>query len=123
MLDLQQAEILKAVSSWSDTIVLFNASKPVSGAQQLVKRAKESETFPLIVCCVFSEGLVEPFAEPERELKKKKKKKSKARKARPRALNFDMGEEAPMWNTRRTSPTVPTQPITKPNLETEIKDC
>ncbi|KAJ9546639.1 hypothetical protein OSB04_019182 [Centaurea solstitialis] len=68
-----------------------------------------------------SEGLVEPFAEPERELKKKNKKKSKAGKARPRASNFDMGDEAPMWNTRRTAPTVPTRPITKPNLETEIK--
>ncbi|KAJ9538784.1 hypothetical protein OSB04_031517 [Centaurea solstitialis] len=68
-----------------------------------------------------SEGLVEPFAEPERELKKKNKKKSKAGKARPRALNFDMEDEAPMWNTRRTAPTVPTRPITKPNLETEIK--
>ncbi|KAJ9547272.1 hypothetical protein OSB04_019815 [Centaurea solstitialis] len=68
-----------------------------------------------------SEGLVEPFAEPERGLKKKNKKKSKARKARPRALIFDMGDEAPMWNTRRTAPTVPTRPITKPNLETEIK--
>ncbi|KAJ9541442.1 hypothetical protein OSB04_027948 [Centaurea solstitialis] len=44
------------------------------------------------------------FAEPERELKKKNKKKSKAGKARPRALNFDMGDEAPMWNTRRTAP-------------------
>ncbi|KAJ9552882.1 hypothetical protein OSB04_016927 [Centaurea solstitialis] len=67
------------------------------------------------------EGLVEPFAEPERELNKKNKKKSKAGKARPRALNFDLGDKAPMWNTRRTAPTVPTQPITKPNLETEIK--
>ncbi|KAJ9544752.1 hypothetical protein OSB04_024459 [Centaurea solstitialis] len=32
-----------------------------------------------------------------------------------------MGDEAPMWNTRRTAPTVPTRPITKPNLKTEIK--
>ncbi|KAJ9541917.1 hypothetical protein OSB04_028423 [Centaurea solstitialis] len=86
-----------------------------------VDNAKPMLMLPLILCCGFSEGLVEPFAEPERKLKKKNKKKSKAGKVRPRALNFDMGEEAPMWNTQRTGPTVPTQPITKPNLETEIK--
>ncbi|KAJ9539172.1 hypothetical protein OSB04_031905 [Centaurea solstitialis] len=67
------------------------------------------------------ERLVEPFVEPERELRKKNKKNSKAGKVRPRALNFEMGEETPMWNTRRPARTVPTQPITKPNLETEIK--
>ncbi|KAJ9544781.1 hypothetical protein OSB04_024488 [Centaurea solstitialis] len=70
-----------------------------------------------------SEGLVEPFVEPERELRKKNKKKSKAGKVHPTALNFEMGEEAPMWNTRRTASTVPTQPIMKPNLEMEIKDA
>ncbi|KAJ9563017.1 hypothetical protein OSB04_008177 [Centaurea solstitialis] len=80
-----------------------------------------SRKLPLIFCCDFSEGLVEPFAEPVRQLKKKNKKKSKAGKVHPRALNFEMREEASMWNTRRTAPTVSTQPITKPNLETEIK--
>ena len=59
--------------------------------------------------------------EPEREFRKKNKKKSKAGKVRPRALKFEMGDEAPMWNTRRAAPTVPTQPITKPNLDKEIK--
>ncbi|KAJ9544348.1 hypothetical protein OSB04_024055 [Centaurea solstitialis] len=31
-----------------------------------------------------------------------------------------MGEEAPMWTARRAAPTVPTNPITKPNLNKEI---
>ena len=31
-----------------------------------------------------------------------------------------MGEEAPMWTARRAAPTVPTNPITKPNLDKEI---
>ncbi|KAJ9561243.1 hypothetical protein OSB04_006403 [Centaurea solstitialis] len=66
-------------------------------------------------------GLVEPFVETERELRKKNKKKSKAGKVHPRALKFEMGDEAPMWNTRRTAPTIPTQPIMKPDLDKEIK--
>ncbi|KAJ9553336.1 hypothetical protein OSB04_017381 [Centaurea solstitialis] len=31
-----------------------------------------------------------------------------------------MGDDASMWTARRTAPTVPTNPITKPNLEKEI---
>ncbi|KAJ9557349.1 hypothetical protein OSB04_011963 [Centaurea solstitialis] len=31
-----------------------------------------------------------------------------------------MGDEAPMWTARRAAPTVPTNPITKPNLNKEI---
>ncbi|KAJ9539065.1 hypothetical protein OSB04_031798 [Centaurea solstitialis] len=31
-----------------------------------------------------------------------------------------MGDDAPMWTARRTAPTVPTNPITKPNLDKEI---
>ncbi|KAJ9538900.1 hypothetical protein OSB04_031633 [Centaurea solstitialis] len=64
--------------------------------------------------------LLEPFEEPEREFRKRNKKKSKANKVRPRALNFEMGDEAPMWTARRTAPTVPTNPITKPDLNKEI---
>ncbi|KAJ9556996.1 hypothetical protein OSB04_011610 [Centaurea solstitialis] len=64
--------------------------------------------------------LLEPFEEPEREFRKKNKQKSKANKVRPRALNFEMGDEAPMWTTRRAAPTVPTNPITKPDLNKEI---
>ncbi|KAJ9566840.1 hypothetical protein OSB04_002806 [Centaurea solstitialis] len=64
--------------------------------------------------------LLEPFEEPEREFRKRNKKKTKANKVRPRALNFDMGDEAPMWTSRRAAPTVPTNPITKPDLNKEI---
>ncbi|KAJ9546902.1 hypothetical protein OSB04_019445 [Centaurea solstitialis] len=64
--------------------------------------------------------LLEAFEEPEREFRKRNKKKSKANKVRPRALNFEMGDDAPMWTARRTAPTVPTNPITKPNLDKEI---
>ncbi|KAJ9544513.1 hypothetical protein OSB04_024220 [Centaurea solstitialis] len=64
--------------------------------------------------------LLEPFEEPEREFRKRNKKKSKANKVRPRALIFEMGDEAPMWTARRAAPTVPTNPITKPNLNKEI---
>ncbi|KAJ9557030.1 hypothetical protein OSB04_011644 [Centaurea solstitialis] len=64
--------------------------------------------------------LLEAFEEPEREFRKRNKKKSKANKVRPQALNFEMGDDAPMWSARRTSPTVPTNPITKPNLDKEI---
>ncbi|KAJ9551351.1 hypothetical protein OSB04_015396 [Centaurea solstitialis] len=55
-----------------------------------------------------------------REFRERNKKKSKANKVRPRALIFEMGEEAPMWTARRAAPTVPTNPITKPNLNKEI---
>ncbi|KAJ9552529.1 hypothetical protein OSB04_016574 [Centaurea solstitialis] len=64
--------------------------------------------------------LLEAFEEPEREFRKRNKKKSKANKVRPRALNFEMGDDAPMWTARRTAPTVPTNPITKPDLNKEI---
>ncbi|KAJ9556835.1 hypothetical protein OSB04_011449 [Centaurea solstitialis] len=65
--------------------------------------------------------LLESFEEPEREFRKKKnKKKSKANKVHPRALIFEMEDEAPMWTTRRAAPTVPTNPITKPGLNKEI---
>ncbi|KAJ9545123.1 hypothetical protein OSB04_024830 [Centaurea solstitialis] len=64
--------------------------------------------------------LLEPFEEPEREFRKRNKKKSKANKVRPRALIFEMGDEAPMWTTRRAAPTVPTNPITKPGVNKEI---
>ncbi|KAJ9566963.1 hypothetical protein OSB04_002929 [Centaurea solstitialis] len=64
--------------------------------------------------------LLEPFEEPEREFRKRNKKKSKANKVRPRALIFEMGDETPMWIARRAAPTVPTNPITKPNLNKEI---
>ncbi|KAJ9543928.1 hypothetical protein OSB04_023635 [Centaurea solstitialis] len=64
--------------------------------------------------------LLEPFEYPEREFRKRNKKKSKANKVRPRALIFEMGDEAPMWTARRAAPTVPTNPITKPNLNKEI---
>ncbi|KAJ9538828.1 hypothetical protein OSB04_031561 [Centaurea solstitialis] len=68
----------------------------------------------------FTTELLEAFEEPEREFRKRNKKKSKANKVRPRALNFEMGDDAPMWTARRTAPTVPTNPITKPNLDKEI---
>ncbi|KAJ9545671.1 hypothetical protein OSB04_025378, partial [Centaurea solstitialis] len=64
-------------------------------------------------------NLLEPFEEPEREFRKRNKK-TRANKVRPRALIFEMGEEAPMWTARRGAPTVPTNPITKPNLNKEI---
>ncbi|KAJ9542013.1 hypothetical protein OSB04_028519 [Centaurea solstitialis] len=64
--------------------------------------------------------LLEAFEEPEREFRKRNKKKSKANKVPPRALNFEMGDDAPMWTARRTAPTVPTNPITKPDLNKEI---
>ncbi|KAJ9546347.1 hypothetical protein OSB04_018890 [Centaurea solstitialis] len=64
--------------------------------------------------------LLEPFEEPEREFRKRNKKKSKANKVHLRALIFEMGDEAPMWTARRAAPTVPTNPITKPNLNKEI---
>ncbi|KAJ9566738.1 hypothetical protein OSB04_002704 [Centaurea solstitialis] len=64
--------------------------------------------------------LLEPFEELEREFRKRNKKKSKVNKVRPRALIFEMGDKAPMWTTRRAAPTVPTNPITKPNLNKEI---
>ncbi|HZS43107.1 MAG TPA: retrotransposon gag family protein, partial [Candidatus Paceibacterota bacterium] len=63
--------------------------------------------------------MLEPFEEPEREFRKRNKK-TRANKVRPRALIFEMGEEAPMWTARRAAPTVPTNPITKPNLDKEI---
>ncbi|KAJ9544928.1 hypothetical protein OSB04_024635 [Centaurea solstitialis] len=71
-------------------------------------------------CIVVTADLLEPFEEPEREFRKRNKKKSKASKVRPRALIFEMGEEAPMWTARRAAPTVPTNPITKPTLNKEI---
>ncbi|KAJ9566212.1 hypothetical protein OSB04_002178 [Centaurea solstitialis] len=72
-------------------------------------------------CIVVTTDLLEPFEEPERESSEKRnKKKSKANKVRPRALIFEMGDEAPMWTARRAAPTVPTNPITKPNLNKEI---
>ncbi|KAJ9566324.1 hypothetical protein OSB04_002290 [Centaurea solstitialis] len=64
--------------------------------------------------------LLEPFEEPEREFRKRNKKKSKANKVRPRALNFEMGDDAPMCTARRTAPTIPTNLITKPDLNKEI---
>ncbi|KAJ9539390.1 hypothetical protein OSB04_032123 [Centaurea solstitialis] len=64
-------------------------------------------------------NLLEPFEEPEREFRKRNKK-TRANKVRPRALIFEMGEEAPMWTARRAAPTVPTNPIMKPNLNKEI---
>ncbi|KAJ9558583.1 LOW QUALITY PROTEIN: hypothetical protein OSB04_013197 [Centaurea solstitialis] len=64
--------------------------------------------------------LLEAFEEPEREFRKRNKNKSRANKVRPRALNFEMGDDAPMWTTRRTAPTVPINPITKSNLAKEI---
>ncbi|KAJ9557142.1 hypothetical protein OSB04_011756 [Centaurea solstitialis] len=64
--------------------------------------------------------LLEPFEEPEREFRKRNKKKTKANKVCPRALIFDMGDEAPIWTARRAAPTVPTNPITKPDLNKEI---
>ncbi|KAJ9541208.1 hypothetical protein OSB04_027714 [Centaurea solstitialis] len=75
-----------------------------------------------IICryTVVTTELLEAFEEPEREFRKRNKKKSKANKVRPRALNFEMGDDAPMWTARRTAPTVPTNPITKPNLDKEI---
>ncbi|KAJ9536060.1 hypothetical protein OSB04_un000776 [Centaurea solstitialis] len=69
---------------------------------------------------VVTADLLEPFEEPEREFRKRNKKKSKANKVRPRALIFEMGDEAPMWTARRAAPTVPTNPIMKPNLNKEI---
>ncbi|KAJ9542802.1 hypothetical protein OSB04_029308 [Centaurea solstitialis] len=92
----------------------------IRGGDSVIVFVKE-DGFILNNLTAISEGLVELFVEPERELRKTNKKKSKACKVRTRALKFEMGEEAPMWNTRRTAPTVPTKPITKPNLETEIK--
>ncbi|KAJ9552626.1 hypothetical protein OSB04_016671 [Centaurea solstitialis] len=68
----------------------------------------------------FTADLLEPFEELEREFRKRNKKKSKADKVRPRALIFEMGDEAPMWTARRVAPTVPTNPITKPGLNKEI---
>ncbi|KAJ9552789.1 hypothetical protein OSB04_016834 [Centaurea solstitialis] len=68
----------------------------------------------------FTADLLEPFEVPEREFRKRNKKKSKTNKVRPRALIFEMGDEAPMWTARRAAPTVPTNPITKPNLNKEI---
>ncbi|KAJ9556430.1 hypothetical protein OSB04_011044 [Centaurea solstitialis] len=70
--------------------------------------------------CLLTADLLEPFEEPEREFRKRNKKKSKANKVRSRALIFEMGDEAPMWTARRAAPTVPTNPITKPNLNKEI---
>ncbi|KAJ9542481.1 hypothetical protein OSB04_028987 [Centaurea solstitialis] len=73
--------------------------------------------FSIICCCtIVTTELLEAFEEPEREFRKRNKKKPKANKVRPRALNFKMGDDAPMW----TAPTVPTNPITKPNLDKEI---
>ncbi|KAJ9558444.1 hypothetical protein OSB04_013058 [Centaurea solstitialis] len=69
---------------------------------------------------IITADLLEPFEEPEREFRKRNKKKSKASKVRPRALIFEMGDEAPMWTARRAAPTVPTNPITKPDLNKEI---
>ncbi|KAJ9566925.1 hypothetical protein OSB04_002891 [Centaurea solstitialis] len=67
-------------------------------------------------CIVVTADLLEPFEEPEREFRKRNKKKSKADKVRLRTLIFEIGDEAPMWTTRRAAPTVPTNPITKPGL-------
>ncbi|KAJ9539125.1 hypothetical protein OSB04_031858 [Centaurea solstitialis] len=64
--------------------------------------------------------LLEAFEEPEREFRKRNRKKSKANKVRPRALIFEMGDEAPMWTSRRAAPTGPTNPITKLDLNKEI---
>ncbi|KAJ9535490.1 hypothetical protein OSB04_un001383 [Centaurea solstitialis] len=64
--------------------------------------------------------LLEPFEESEREFRKRNKKRSKANKVRLRALNFGMGDDAPMWTARRTASTVPINPITKPDLNKEI---
>ncbi|KAJ9560664.1 LOW QUALITY PROTEIN: hypothetical protein OSB04_005824 [Centaurea solstitialis] len=47
-------------------------------------------------CIVVTADLLEPFEEPEREFRKRNKKKSKANNVRPRALIFEMGDEAPM---------------------------
>ncbi|KAJ9553606.1 hypothetical protein OSB04_017651 [Centaurea solstitialis] len=80
----------------------------------------ESRSSIIRRCIVVTADLLEPFEEPEREFRKRNKKKSKANKVRPRALIFEMGDEAPMWTARRAAPTVPTNPITKPNQNKEI---
>ncbi|KAJ9535731.1 hypothetical protein OSB04_un001117 [Centaurea solstitialis] len=76
-------------------------------------------TYSVFLAMSVTANLLEPFEEPEREFRKRNKK-TRANKVRPRALIFEMGEEAPMWTARRAAPTVPTNPITKPNLNKEI---
>ncbi|KAJ9566831.1 hypothetical protein OSB04_002797 [Centaurea solstitialis] len=84
------------------------------GTEEYEKKARKREK------CTITANLLEPFEVPEREFRKRNKKKSKANKVRPRALIFEMGDEAPMWTARRAAPTVPTNPITKPDLNKEI---
>ncbi|KAJ9566751.1 hypothetical protein OSB04_002717 [Centaurea solstitialis] len=91
-----------------------NESESTKGADTLRESISDHPSL------YFTTDLLEPFEEPEREFRKRNKKKSKANKVRPRALIFEMGEEAPMWTARRAAPTVPTNPITKPNLNKEI---
>ncbi|KAJ9566976.1 hypothetical protein OSB04_002942 [Centaurea solstitialis] len=91
-----------------------NESESTKGADTLRKSISDH------LSLYFTADLLEPFEEPEREFRKRNKKKSKANKVRPRALIFEMGDEAPMWTARRAAPTVPTNPITKPNLNKEI---
>ncbi|KAJ9542220.1 hypothetical protein OSB04_028726 [Centaurea solstitialis] len=69
----------------------------------------------------FTPELLEPFAEPEKEIRKKNKRKSKVGKVQPRTLTFEMGENQPIWTARRTAPAVAANPIMKPDLEKEIK--
>ncbi|KAJ9553408.1 hypothetical protein OSB04_017453 [Centaurea solstitialis] len=98
-------------------------SAHMSAAMHLVKYLKNEPRQGIFF--EFTPGLVEPFAESERVIrkknKKKNKKKSKAGKVLPSTLNFNMGGEQPMWTARRTAPAVATRPITKPNLFKEIK--
>ncbi|KAJ9535556.1 hypothetical protein OSB04_un001308 [Centaurea solstitialis] len=90
------------------------------GDREVLILAPPSSTEVQIRVDLITANLLEPFEEPEREFRKRNKKKSKATKVRPRALIFEMGDEAPMWTARRAAPTVPTNPITKPNLNKEI---
>ncbi|KAJ9544890.1 hypothetical protein OSB04_024597 [Centaurea solstitialis] len=91
-----------------------NESESTKGADTLRKSISDH------LSLYFTANLLEPFEEPEREFRKRNKKKSKANKVRPRALIFEMGDEAPMWTARRAAPTVPTNRITKPDLNKEI---
>ncbi|KAJ9547373.1 hypothetical protein OSB04_019916 [Centaurea solstitialis] len=89
--------------------------------EPILTRSRLAGVRSSLVAREFTPGLVEPFAEPERVIRKKNKKKSKAGKVLSRTLNFNMGDEQPMWTAWRTAPAVATRPITKPNLEKEIK--
>ncbi|KAJ9557932.1 hypothetical protein OSB04_012546 [Centaurea solstitialis] len=125
----------------SDLRVVASVSRPIdifcdnSGAVAQAKEPREhhksrhvlrkyhfdnTKIIHVLVEFNFTADLLEPFEEPEREFRKRNKKKSTANKVRPRALIFEMGDEAPMWTARRAAPTLLTNPITKPDLNKEI---